>query len=135
MRTDSATDYIGLRHFRHHGLDVPHSHRPNHRAAFIADDVGLVVVNSHDEATAAVGPQRHVRYDRHPVFDLLVDTHLLFRRRFDLLRLGDNDFWFSVVVLDLASDANLPVQIILFRGAKFGAILPENDRRKRVWLG
>ena len=37
-----------------------------------------------------------------------------FRRRFDLLRFGDDDFRFAVVVLDLARHANILVQIILW---------------------
>jgi hypothetical protein len=48
------------------------------------------------------------------------------------LRLGDNDFRFAVVVLDLARGANLFVQMVLLRGGKFSAILSEDDRRKRV---
>src|ERR1700693_31470 len=71
MRAERATDYIGLRHFRHHGLDVPDWYRSNHPSAFVADDVGLIALDEHEEASAAVDSERLVRYDRQPVVDVV----------------------------------------------------------------
>ena len=89
MRAAGATYYVGLRHFRHRGLDVAHSHRPNSGAAFVADDVGMVAIDLRDETPATVGSQRFVRYDRRPlsyvICELLIACH---DQRFSTARLG-----------------------------------------------
>jgi hypothetical protein len=79
---ERATDYLGPGHFQDDGFNLHDWNRPNHRAAFVADDRGVGAIDPHVETATAVGAKRFVRDDRQPVIDAAGEARITLHDHF-----------------------------------------------------